>query len=254
MQPILSLRHYDQAPLAHSHVHAQLVFGLDGSLELEIEGRASLLPRHGLAVIPPTFRHACRSPRGSRCLVLDVPDEDWLEARLGNQRDNSRRLLQRAGGVSLAPAQRHLVEWLASGPLADPVLADQGAALLLAGLGGAEAERASASRLPLAAIERYIERHAGHPLQVADLARLAGLSVARFHARFLAETGLTPMEHVRQRRLQLGLRLLRESPLAIGEIASRVGYASQSAFSAALLREYGASPRALRREARDKTR
>ncbi|MBE8594866.1 helix-turn-helix domain-containing protein, partial [Pseudomonas sp. MAFF 301449] len=51
------------------------------------------------------------------------------------------------------------------------------------------------------------------------------------------------------RRLQLALHLLRETPLPIGEIAERVGYASQSAFAAAMLREFGASPGALRRSA-----
>ncbi|MCY1492498.1 Helix-turn-helix domain protein [compost metagenome] len=62
------------------------------------------------------------------------------------------------------------------------------------------------------------------------------------------------MDYVRQRRLQLGLQLLRDTPLAIGEIATQVGYASQSAFTAALVRQYGATPRELRREARDKSR
>ena len=41
--------------------------------------------------------------------------------------------------------------------------------------------------------------------------------------------------------------LLRKTPLPIGEIADRVGYTSQSAFAAAMLREFGASPGALRR-------
>ena len=108
--------------------------------------------------------------------------------------------------------------------------------------------------LPLASLDAYVDRHAGHPLQVADLARLAGLSAARFHARFLAETGQTPMDYVRQRRLQLGRELLCATHLAVGEIAARVGYASQSAFTAALVRQFGSTPRQIRREARDNSR
>ncbi|NQD96254.1 helix-turn-helix transcriptional regulator, partial [Pseudomonas sp. CrR25] len=101
-------------------------------------------------------------------------------------------------------------------------------------------------RLPLAAIDAHIDQHAAHPLQVADLARLAGLSTARFHARFLDETGQTPMDYVRSRRLQLGRHLLQNSRLAVGEIAARVGYSSQSAFTAALSRQFGSTPRVLR--------
>ena len=55
------------------------------------------------------------------------------------------------------------------------------------------------------------------------------------------------MDYVRSRRLQLARQLLQGSNLAIGEIAARVGYSSQSAFSAALSRHLGVTPRQLRR-------
>jgi AraC-like DNA-binding protein len=138
---------------------------------------------------------------------------------------------------------------LAASPIHDEVIAQQGAALLLASLSGAPAAPAQQPGLPLAAIDAHIDRHCAHPLQVADLAHLCGLSSARFHARFLAETGRTPMEHVRGRRLQLARQLLLGSRLAVGEIAARVGYGSQSAFTAALVREFGLTPRQLRSRA-----
>ena len=54
------------------------------------------------------------------------------------------------------------------------------------------------------------------------------------------------MDYVRRRRLQLAHQLLQNSNLAIGEIAARVGFSSQSAFTAALTRQFGRSARALR--------
>ncbi|MBM7060811.1 helix-turn-helix domain-containing protein [Pseudomonas sp. UL073] len=253
MHPILSLRYYDRDQIAHSHDHAQLVFGLRGTLDFEMDGHGSLVQRHRLAVVPPTTHHTCESALGGHCLILDVPDESWLRDNLGAHLDSGRRLIEHATTTELAPAQMQLVDWLAASPINDPVIARQGAALLLASLSDAQ-PGAVPSHLPLAQLDAHIDRHAGHPLQVADLAGLAGLSVARFHSRFLAETGQTPMDYVRQHRLQLALRLLRDTSLAIGAIAERVGYASQSAFTAALVREYGATPRHLRREARDKSR
>ena len=86
---------------------------------------------------------------------------------------------------------------------------------------------------------------------MADLAQVADLSCARLHSRFISECGQTPMEYVRQRRLRHALHLLRQTSLAVGDVASRVGYGSQSAFAAAMLRGFGASPRALRREPDD---
>ena len=41
MSPILSLRHYNHDQIIHSHHHTQLVFGLRGRLEFEIEGQGS---------------------------------------------------------------------------------------------------------------------------------------------------------------------------------------------------------------------
>jgi AraC-like DNA-binding protein len=70
----------------------------------------------------------------------------------------------------------------------------------------------------------------------------------------MAECGQTPMDYIRSRRLHLAVQMLRDTALPIGEIASRVGYSSQSAFSAAVLREFGASPGQLRRDSCDKRR
>lgn len=251
MHPILSLRQYRHEQIAHSHAHAQLVFGLSGCLDVEVAGHCCQVLSHSLAVMPPTAHHACASPTGSQCLVLNVPAEGWLQECLGRHADAGRRLLERPGRVLLNPAQSQLVNWLAASPINDEVIAQQGAALLLASL--SSSEPLSSSSLPLAVIDTHIARHCAHPLQVADLARLCGLSTARFHVRFLAETGQTPMDHVRNRRLQLGRELLLSSNLTVGDIAARVGYASQSAFTAALSRQLGSTPRQLRRESRDKS-
>ncbi|MCL6688400.1 AraC family transcriptional regulator [Pseudomonas sp. R3.Fl] len=253
MSQILSLRRYSHEHLAHSHDHAQLVLGLSGDLEFEVGGLGSRVTRQHFAVVPRGAHHACAAPGGSQCLVFDLEDEDLLLRGLGEHAQSIRRLLERPAALALNPAQGQLVHWLAASPLQDPVIARQGALLLLASLAGMHAAE-EPTRLPLASLDAYVDRHAGHPLQVADLARLAGLSAARFHARFLAETGQTPMDYVRQRRLQLGRELLCATHLAVGEIAARVGYASQSAFTAALVRQFGSTPRQIRREARDNSR
>jgi len=251
MNPILSLRHYSHDLIDHSHDHAQLVFGLSGQLQFELDGTGDEVRRQQMMVIPGGSHHICGSPLGSHCLVLDVPTEGWLEQSLGAHADASRRLLDQPGRVHLNPAQHQLVAWLAASPVNDPLIARQGAILLLASLNAAPSTTRS-RQLPLATLDAHIHRHAAHPLQVADLARLTGLSSARLHARFMAECGQTPMDYIRDRRLHLALDLLRETSLPIGEIASRVGYSSQSAFSAAMLRAFGSTPRTLRRESGDK--
>ena len=251
MGQILSLRYYRQDVIAHSHEHPQVVISLSGKLDFEVDGRASRLHRQHLMVIPAGAHHTCESAQGSQCLVLDVPDQDWLGQSLGQHADASRRLLDSAARLSLAPNQLQLVDWLATSPVSDPLIARQGAILLLASLNTLAPDLPQTKGLPFAALDAYIDQHAAYALQVADLARIAGLSCARLHSRFVTECGQTPMDYIRQRRLQSALNLLRRSTLAIGEVASRVGYTSQSAFAAAMLREFGASPSVLRRESGD---
>ena len=73
MHPVLSLRQYRHEQIAHSHAHAQLVFGLSGCLDFEVAGQGCQVLSHSLAVVPSSAHHACASPAGSHCLVLDVP-------------------------------------------------------------------------------------------------------------------------------------------------------------------------------------
>ncbi|ROM53476.1 AraC family transcriptional regulator [Pseudomonas poae] len=247
MRPTLTLRHYLEAPLAHSHDHAQLVFGLSGHLDLEVDGRGSQVRESSVMILPFNTHHACVSRDGSHCLVLDVPTEHWLRQSLGEHADASRRLLDQPMRLALDARQHQLVQWLAHSPVDDPLIVQQGAVLLLACLNHCQDQPLPGRRLPYAAFNAHIERHVAHPLQVADLAQISGLSAARLHARFMAECGQTPMDYIRSHRLRMALKLLRETALPIGEIADRVGYSSQSAFAAAMLREFGASPGMLRR-------
>jgi AraC-like DNA-binding protein len=254
MPPILSLRHYNHDQIIHSHQHTQLVFGLRGQLDFEIDGRGSRIQQQLLAVVPSDARHACGSAEGSLCLIVDIPDWAWLQQRLGHHAASAQRLLERPAALRLNPTQSQLVGWLAASPINDSIIGEQGAALLLASLSSGCEPAGQQYPLPLAALHAYVDRHLAHPLEVKDLAGVAGLSVQRFHARFVSEAGMTPQEFIRLRRLHQARELLLSTQLAVGEIAARVGYASQSAFTAALSRQYGLTPRAVRREAHDKPR
>jgi len=134
MRPSLTLRHYLEAPIAHSHDHAQLVFGLSGHLDLEVDGCGSQVRESSVMVLPFSAHHACGSRDGSRCLVLDVPTEHWLLQSLGEHADASRRLLDQPARLALDSRQHQLVQWLAHSPVDDPLIVQQGAVLLLASL------------------------------------------------------------------------------------------------------------------------
>lgn len=137
MRPILTLRQYTHDLIVHSHDHAQLVFGLSGALDFEVGGHGSQVVQQSFVVVPAGAHHACGSPNGSRCLVLDVPSDQWVSQSLGEHAEASRRLLDNPGRLPLDAGQSQLVSWLASSPVADPLIAQQGAVLLLASLNNA---------------------------------------------------------------------------------------------------------------------
>ena len=80
-----------------------------------------------------------------------------------------------------------------------------------------------------------------------ELARTAGLSRAGFALNFKQWIGVPPMEYLTQWRIQLACDLLREEDRRIAEVATAVGYESESAFSVAFTRIVGDRPGHYRR-------
>lgn len=96
------------------------------------------------------------------------------------------------------------------------------------------------------ALARMHERPAA-PWTVESLAREAGMSRAAFARRFTQEVGEPPLAYLTHWRMGLASRLLRESDASLAEVAGRVGYDSEFAFSRAFKRNRGLAPIAFRR-------
>jgi transcriptional regulator GlxA family with amidase domain len=86
-----------------------------------------------------------------------------------------------------------------------------------------------------------------HPWSLDDLARTAGLSRAGFALNFKKWIGVTPMEYLTQWRMQSACELLQKGDVRIAEVASAVGYESESAFSVAFTRIVRCRPGTYRR-------
>ncbi|HEX7666097.1 MAG TPA: AraC family transcriptional regulator [Polyangiaceae bacterium] len=80
-----------------------------------------------------------------------------------------------------------------------------------------------------------------------ELAKKAGLSRAGFALNFKKWIGITPLEYLTQWRMQIACELLKEEGTRVTEVASAVGYESESAFSVAFTRVVGDRPGHYRR-------
>ncbi len=78
---------------------------------------------------------------------------------------------------------------------------------------------------------------------VQSLAQRAGMSRTSFSLRFKDTVGASPLEYLTRWRMTLASDRLANSSDSIADIASALGYESESAFSTAFKRQKGCSPR-----------
>ncbi|MFG6430842.1 AraC family transcriptional regulator [Roseateles sp. LYH14W] len=104
-------------------------------------------------------------------------------------------------------------------------------------------------RIVGAALQALHEQPA-RPWTVEELARSAGTSRTVLAERFQQLVGSPPMQYLTHWRMVLAANLLAGSNAPLAHIAEQVGYQTDTAFSRAFRREYGAPPAAWRRSRR----
>lgn len=77
-EPVVSVRRYDGEHHAHAHDFAQILYALDGCIELDVAGRAAYVDTASGIVIPAGTGHGYCAERGARILVIDTPDQPGL--------------------------------------------------------------------------------------------------------------------------------------------------------------------------------
>ncbi len=219
-QGALSLRQYGPSPGSHAHDHFQVLLGLEGTLELEVQGRGQRIAAGGGCVIAPGERHDFEADGNAHCLVLDTAQAQWADAV----------------GTPVQPATAlALARYLQLALVREDSLAQHYGPLLLLDCWRGPTARSPRSqrRIDWNGLTAWCQQQLHTPLTVADLAQQVFLSPTQFAVRCQQETGMRPMQWLRDLRLQRA-RQLRAQGLAMADIARRCGYQSASALTAAL--------------------
>ena len=93
-----------------------------------------------------------------------------------------------------------------------------------------------------------IHRDPARAWTVGSLARELAMSRSALAARFTELVGEPVMQYVTRWRMQLALDMLRDEGATVAQLASRLGYRSEAAFSRAFKRVIGVAPGAVRRD------
>lgn len=215
-----SVRRYSGEHAAHAHGHAQILFALQGRMELEIDGRPGFVDAACGMVIPAGVGHGYLAAPRTRVFVIDAPAAAGLEK------------LRR---FAVPPPLRFPISGLSAA--AQMALVLQAPSLL------------PRRGIDLPGLQLRVQAALHEDWATARLAQCAHLSVAQFHARFVELTGQTPQAWVRGLRLDAASGLLARGA-ALKATALRCGYASASALAYALRRERGLGSRQLRAQIR----
>jgi AraC-like DNA-binding protein len=215
----LSLRAYGGSHGSHSHGHHQLLVGLEGILELELEGRGQRVGPGDALLVPPGERHDFESAGGSRCLVLDSDDPLWAQC----------------GALPCRPQQVAALAQYLSHAITQPLARIHAPALLLDAWRGPQAPHRPRRAVDWDALAVWVQLRLEQPVSVAELAQRVHLSTSQFALRCHEAQGMSPLDWLRRQRLARA-RQLRALGMPVQEVARRTGYRSPSALTAALRR------------------
>lgn len=215
----LSLRAYGASHGSHAHDHFQLLVGLDGVLELEVEGRGRRVAAGDAVLVAQGDRHDFESVAGSRCLVLDSGHALWSQC----------------GAVPHRPWQVAALAQYLSHAIDQPLALAHAPALLLDAWRAPAPSARARRKVDWLELGAWVQARLDRPVSVAELAQRVHLSTSQLALRCHEAQGMPPLEWLRLQRLTRA-RQLRDEGVAVAEVARRTGYRSPSALTAALRR------------------
>lgn len=120
----------------------------------------------------------------------------------------------------------------------------------VAGRSRRRTEHRARDRRRIVDIALWIDAHADTDLDLAQAARVAGISPYHFLRLFAAVLGVTPHQYLVRARLRRAARLLAEGDQPVTDIAYTVGFGDLSNFVRSFHRAAGVSPRGFRQASR----
>ena len=102
--------------------------------------------------------------------------------------------------------------------------------------------KAALPKWRLRRVVEHVDTHLARGIRLADMAATAGLTRMHFAAQFRRATGARPHEYVMRRRIERAQEMLRDSNLALVDVALGVGFQTQAHFTTVFKRFAGVTP------------
>ena len=189
---------------------------------------------------------------GSQAELVGRTDDLLFPSRLARKyRADDERVLATGepllGIIELFPAEKGEPEWFVTDKL--PLFDRRGAICGLCGtVRSYEGQRAALQPyLDLAPVAEHLKARFRDPLDVADLAARAGLSVRQFGRKFPATFQMSPRAYLMRLRVDRASELLATTSLPVTEIALEAGFYDHADFARQFKKHMGMTASAYRR-------
>lgn len=226
----------------HYHERAGFSVILEGGLEKEFGTLTVTSPASTFVAMPPGERHKAVFTRAGAHLLIVEP-EPGLEELLRPCNGILEQVNHYQDSYVTSLAWRLTRELRAPDVLSS--LAIEGLVLeLLAGAARCQARPLMERRPPpwLLMARDFVHDHFAASVQVKDIASQVGVHPVHLARAFRAHFGLSPVEYIRQLRINLAESLLADSQVSLGEIAQQTGFSDQSHFTRTFRNEVGLTP------------
>ncbi len=230
MSAQLEIRRYSGGD-RHLHDYSQILFPLQGSMRIAINGRTDIVSSHAIAVIPQRAIHDFQPSRDCCMLVLNVEAAAFSADSLPSVLHYRDRIT-----TQIDPFIWRLYSLLGREVEADAKRAPDVIHLALAGLQLLRPASKASDRRILAAA------HGQGETKVAAMARAAGLGQSQFHALFRATTGQSPKQFHLRKLLDSAVDRLITTSDPISEIAYDLGYQNVSSFNRLFRQRFSVTP------------
>ncbi len=231
---------------SHDHNYTQIVIGLRGEADFEIEGYGNRIGPGKGCIVSSSSAHVFGGV---------VAQSDILVLNLASVPEQGQEVIERISQFSQSDTYfyldgqiqrliKMLVDEMKLNPddeLLSRACNDTLMALLQRHIKGMQYQR-GAPRLDLNTIDRYIERHIAYNISVTQLAGSIYLGESQFHQLFKEQTGVTPHQYVLNKRVDMAKKYIEEGRYTLGQVAELTGFSAQSTFTHIFSRLQGISP------------
>lgn len=234
----------------HWHKEIELVFVLDGELEIDVNSKLITLCTNDFRLINSVENHSVTA-KNAKCLILDISYEfaEKFDPSLYNT------FFEIVGGSGAEDEIRNLL-WQLSRSVSEaelpalrqyPLITDMLHVLFVQckcrrenpNL-SQETDKVQSRHVKLAM--EYIEHHYMEDITLIGVAEKLGVQPEYLGARFKESTGFTPMEFVLKYRLDIAMDALLNQGMSIEDAAIAGGFPSKRTFVAKCKQAYNITP------------